>query len=138
MTCNFVKMSAYLIRIFGCKIILSNNESCATRSVLKTYRKLRLLPFMIIFSTASLSSKMSNFVPSWEYFAFEETKSTCDNSRKFFVSDCFFSDALIKDGFLRSGLTFCFRFESECNTSIFKSQNQVREFHPFAILYRKK
>ena len=77
---------------------------------------------MIILITASLSSKMYNFVPSWEHFAFEGTKSTCDNSREFCVFHCFFSDALLRDGFPLSGLSFCFRFELECNTSIIKSQ----------------
>ena len=77
---------------------------------------------MIILITASLSSKMYNFVFLCENFAFEETKSRCDTSQEFCVSDCFFSDTFFEDGFFRSGLSFCFRFELECNTSIIKSQ----------------
>ena len=34
---------------------------------------------------------------------------------------CFFSDALIRDGIFRWGLSFCFRFEPACNTSIIES-----------------
>ena len=51
------------------------------------------------------------------------TKSTCDNSREFCVCfTVFFSDALLSDGFPLLGLSLCFRFELECNTSIIKSQ----------------
>ena len=57
-----------------------------------------------------------------ENLAFEGTKSTCDISREFCVLHCFFSDAVLGDRFLRSGLSFCFRFECESNTSIIKSQ----------------
>ena len=64
---------------------------------------------------------MSNFVPSCEHFEFEGTTLTCDNSREVCVFYCFFSDALIRDGIPRSGLTFGFRFESECKTSIIRA-----------------
>ena len=66
----------YLIWILGSKLILSNNQSRATLWVLETCIIARLLPFMIILITASLSSKMYNIASLREGFAFEETKST--------------------------------------------------------------
>ena len=76
---------------------------------------------MSILITASLSSKMYNFVPTCEHFAFEGTNQHAiiqENS----VLDCFLCDVLLGDKFHRSGLSFCFRFESECNASIMKFQ----------------
>ena len=45
---------------FGSKLILSNNQSKATLWFLETCLMVRLLPFMIILITASLSSKTYN------------------------------------------------------------------------------
>ena len=64
----------------GSTLILSNNQSRATLWVLETCLIVRLLLLTILFITASLSSKMYNIAPLWEEFAFEETKSTFDNS----------------------------------------------------------
>ena len=66
----------YLILMVGSKLIRSNNQSRATLWVLETCLIGRLLPFMIILITASLSSKMYNKASLREEFAFEETKST--------------------------------------------------------------
>ena len=43
---------------------------------------------------------------------------------------CFLSDVVLGDKFLRSSLSFCFRFESECNTSITKSQSSSAGIPP--------
>ena len=143
--CPCVKVSASwflestnLIRIFGSTLILSNNQSSATRWFLETCLKLALLLLIIISITASLSSKMHSFVPSCEHFAFEETKSTCDNSKEFCVSDCFFSAALVEDGFPRSGLSFCFYINLDVIPQLSNPKDQAQEFHPCAILHKKR
>ena len=81
----FVRMSAswfwdstYLIWTFGFRLILSNNQSMATRWVRKTCIIVGLLPLMTIFITAWLSSKMYNCDSFPERCAFEGTWSTFD------------------------------------------------------------
>ena len=82
----FVRMSAswfldstYLIRTFGSRLILSNNQSRATQWVRDTCLIVGLLPLMRI-NTASLSSKMYNCDSFSERCAFEGTRSMCDRS----------------------------------------------------------
>ena len=84
---SFVKMfassfwdSTYLIWTFGSRLILSNNQSRATRWVRDTCLIVGLLPLMIIFITASLSSKMYNCNSFSERCAFEGTWSMFDRS----------------------------------------------------------
>ena len=58
MSASWFLVSTYLIWILGSKLILSNNHSRATLWVLETFLILGLRPLIIIFITASLSSKM--------------------------------------------------------------------------------
>ena len=61
---------------FGVQMIRSNNQSRATLWVLETCFIVRLLPFVIILITASLSSKIFNRTSLREEFTFEGIKST--------------------------------------------------------------
>ena len=54
-------MSPYLIWILGSSLILSNSQSYATLWVLDTCLIIGLRPLVIIFITASLSSKIYNW-----------------------------------------------------------------------------
>ena len=83
----FVKMSAswlfgstYLIWIFGSKLIMSNNQSNAPLCVLDTCLIVGLLALMIIFITASLSSKMYSCDLFSEWCVFEGTRSMFESS----------------------------------------------------------
>ena len=83
----FVRMSAswfldstYLIWTCGSRLILSNNQSRATRWVRDTCLIVGLPPLMIIFITASLSSKMYNVDSFSERCAFEGTWSVFHRS----------------------------------------------------------
>ena len=83
----FVRMSAswfldstYLIWSYGSRLILSNNQSRATRWVRDTCLFVGLLPLMITFITASLSAKVYNCASFSERCAFEGTWSTFDRS----------------------------------------------------------
>ena len=69
-------VTMHLIWIFGSNLILSNNQSWATLLVQETCLIVKLLSFMIILITASLSSKMYNKASWWEELTFEEIKST--------------------------------------------------------------
>ena len=57
---------------FGSKMILSNNQSRATRWVLETCLIVGLRPLIIILITASLSSKTYNMAPSPECIELDE------------------------------------------------------------------
>ena len=94
-TLPFVEMSAswffdstYLIWTFGSRLILSNNQSRATRWARDTCVIVGLLPLMIIFITASFSSKMYNFDSFSERCAFEGSWSMLDWST-FWSNTCF-------------------------------------------------
>ena len=52
--------SMYLTRIFGSKLIRSNNQSSATLWILETCLTVGLLPLIIILITGSLSSNTYN------------------------------------------------------------------------------
>ena len=78
--CDLVLVSMYLVWILGSKLIRSNNQSKATLWVLETYLIVRLLPFMIILITASLSSNTYNKASLREEFTFEGIKSTLSKS----------------------------------------------------------
>ena len=67
----------------GSKLILSNDQSRATLSVLETCLTVGLLPLMIILITASLSSKMYNTASLRGEFTFEERTSTLFGSSIF-------------------------------------------------------
>ena len=80
MSASWFLDSTYLIRTSGSMFILSNNQSRATRWVRDTCLIVGLLLLMIIFITASLSSKMYNCDSLLERCAFEGTWSMFDRS----------------------------------------------------------
>ena len=73
-------VSTHIIWILGSTLIRSNNQSRATLWVLDTCLIVGLLPLIIIFITASSSSKMYNLDSPWEDCALLGTWSTWDNS----------------------------------------------------------
>ena len=70
----------YLIWIFGSKLLRSNHQSRATLFGLETRLSERLLPFVIILITSSLSSKTYNKTSWREEMTFEGIKSTLSKS----------------------------------------------------------
>ena len=62
MSASWCFVLTYLIKSFGSRLILSNNQSRATRWVRDTCLIVGLMPLMILFITASLSSKMYNWL----------------------------------------------------------------------------
>ena len=66
MTASWCLVSMYQIWIFGCRLILSNNQSRTTLWVLDACLIVGLLPFIIILITTSLSSRTYNIAPHWK------------------------------------------------------------------------
>ena len=83
MSPSWFLVSMCLIWILGSKLIRSKNQSRATLWVLETCLIEGLLPFMIIFITASLSSKMYNKASFREEFTFEEINQHCLDHQSF-------------------------------------------------------
>ena len=73
MSASWFLDSTHLIWTFGSRLILTNHQSRATRWVRDNCLIVGLLPSIIIFITASLSSKMYNFHSFSERCAFERT-----------------------------------------------------------------
>ena len=71
MSSSWFLVSMYLIWTLGTKLIPSNIQSRTTLWVLETCLIMGLLPFMMILTTASLSSKMYNTTSWWEDWTFE-------------------------------------------------------------------
>ena len=76
MSASWFLVSMYLIWILESKLIRSNDQSSATLWVLETYLIVGLLPFKVIFITASLSSNTYNKASWCENWTFERIKST--------------------------------------------------------------
>ena len=81
-------VSMYLIWIIGSKLIRSNSQSRATLWVLETCLIVRLLPFIIILITASLSSNTYNKASWCENWTFEGITSTLSKTL-ITLWDCF-------------------------------------------------
>ena len=81
MSASWFLVSVYLIWILESRLILSNNQSKATRWLQDTCLIVGRLPLMIILITASLSSKMQSIALNWEDFAVDVTKSTLLDSK---------------------------------------------------------
>ena len=125
MSANWFLVSTYLIWILGSKLILSKNQSSATRWVLDTCLIVGLLPLMIILITASLSSKMYNWDSPWEEFAFVVTLSTCDD---WWTSRFLFRLGLYlwsREQFPAAGLVGGLVLFDERNTSITTSHESI-------------
>ena len=89
MSASWFLVSTYLIWIFGCKLILSNNQFRATLWVLDTCLVIGLLPLIIILITASLLSKMLRGDSPWEERVLVGTWSTSFNWSTFcFLVTC--------------------------------------------------
>ena len=122
MSASWFLVSMYLIWILESRLILSNNQSRATRWVLETCLLVVLLNFMIILITASLSSKIYNIAPLREEFTFEETKSTS------------FGSSIFPRIFFRVGdvdrfpCSFLLWFEFPCRTETIRSHKSSAGF----------
>ena len=80
MSASWFLVSMYLIRILESRLIRSKNQSRATLWVLETCLNVGLLPFTIIWITASLSSNTYSKASWWEDWTFEGIKSTLSKS----------------------------------------------------------
>ena len=127
MSTNRFLVSTYLTWMVGSKLTLSNNQSNATLWVLDTRLIARLLPFMIILNTASLSAKMYNWDSPWEELPFVTTWSTFDNSSTFRLPLLF---NLFLGFALRTSLRMILRSPHLID--------QEQECHPFANQHPKK
>ena len=142
MYANWFLVSTYLIWILGSKLILSNNQSRATLWVKVTSLIVRLLPFIIILITASLSSNTHNKASWWEELTFEGVKSTLSKSlitpwdcfRFWIVWSVERTSRLFNNGSFRS-IRFWVVFQ-KLKRSI--HTNQVRVFRPIPIQHPKK
>ena len=117
---------------FESNLILSNNKSRATLWVLETCLIVRLLPFMIILITASLSSKMHNNTSLREEFTFEEIKTTLFRSS--IIPWIFFRVGDLHGSPVLDHSDTCFREE----LWRLDPTNQVRAYRPSSILHPKK
>ena len=132
MSASWFLVSMYLIWILGSKLIESNNQSRATLRVLETCLIVRLLHFIIILITASLSSKMYSKASLREDCTFEDVNQHCLNHQSFHD----FSFALE----IYTGLPTldysdaCFREEVRRSDP----KNQARESRPISIQRPKR
>ena len=111
-------VSMYLIIwILGCRLILSNNQSRATLWVLDTCLIVGLLPLIIIFLTASLSSKTDKIDETWSTLF--RSRLTCLVGLWFFMWSVVLRDRFPCDSW---PLDLLIRFGEVWNTSITKSQ----------------
>ena len=141
MSASWFLVSMYLISILGSNLIRSNNQSRATLWVLETCLIVGLLPFMIIFITASLSSKIYNKASWREECTFEEIKSTLSRSSIIPWNFCRIWSlwGAARTRFVHGSPVLdysdtCFREELPRSDPI----NQVRENRPTSILHPKK
>ena len=126
MSASWWLMSMYLIWILESRLILSNHQCRVILWILDTCLLVGLLSFIIILSTASLSSKMYNKAFIREELTFDEIKSTLLRSRSaclvkfwFFMWGVVFREKFSCDSW---SLVLLIWFGEEWNTSIAKCQ----------------
>ena len=117
MSTRWCLVPMYLIWILGCRLILSNNQSRATLWVLDTCLIVGLLPLIIIFLTASLSSKTDKIDETWSTLF--RSRLTCLVGLWFFMWSVVLRDRFPCDSW---PLDLLIRFGEVWNTSITKSQ----------------